>query len=101
MALARIHRARPAANAPASRVSWPLHLTMSEAADEVIVDHAGRLHVRVDDRRADEVEAALLHVLAEPVRQRRARRHLAAAAPAVDDRLAVDERPEVRIEAAG
>ena len=45
---------------------------VSEATHEVIVDHARGLHVRVHDRRADELEAALLQVLAERIRLRRA-----------------------------
>ena len=32
----------------------------AKTADRVIVDHAGRLHVRVADRRADELETTLL-----------------------------------------
>jgi hypothetical protein len=51
--------------APAS--GPPLDLAVAEAADQVIVHHADGLHVRVDDRRADEGEAALLEILAERV----------------------------------
>jgi hypothetical protein len=35
-------------------------LFVSEATDEVIVHHSGCLHVRVDDRCADEAKAAFL-----------------------------------------
>ena len=41
-----------------------LHLRVAEAAHDVVVDEAGRLHQRVADRRADEAEAARLEVLA-------------------------------------
>src|SRR4051794_32492252 len=37
------------------------------APGDVVVDHSGRLHVRVDDRAADEAEAALLEILAERI----------------------------------
>ena len=36
--------------------------------DDMIVDHPGGLHVRVADRRADELEAALLQVFAQRIR---------------------------------
>src|SRR6476646_1133471 len=38
-------------------------LTIAEAVDQMIVNHPDRLHVGVDDGRADEAEAALLQVL--------------------------------------
>ena len=42
-------------------------LAIPEAVDEVIVDHADGLHVCVEDRRANEVEAALPEFFAEGV----------------------------------
>ena len=66
----------------------------------MVVDHAGRLHVRVDDRGADEAEAALLEILAERVGLRRSRRHLLVLGPAILNRLAADEGPQVLREAA-
>ena len=36
--------------------------------DDMIVDHPGGLHVRVADRRTDELEAALLQVFAQRIR---------------------------------
>jgi hypothetical protein len=45
----------------------PLSLSISEAADEVVVHHADRLHVRIHDGRTDEAESALLEILAERV----------------------------------
>src|SRR5215471_2971976 len=70
------------------------------ATGDVVVDHAGRLHVRVDDRAADEAEAALLELLAERVGLRRSRRHLLLVRPAILQRLAADEGPQVLGEAA-
>src|SRR5690242_6939424 len=51
------------------RQGWsePLNLGIAEAVDQMVVDHADRLHVGVDDRRSDKAEAALLQVLAERV----------------------------------
>src|SRR4029079_19289921 len=49
-------------------------LGVTEAAHQVIVHHPGGLHVRVDDRAPDELEAALLEILAERVRLLRRRR---------------------------
>ena len=40
---------------------------VAEAGGEVVVDHAGGLHVGVDDGGADEVEAAVFEVFAEGV----------------------------------
>ena len=39
-----------------------------ETTDNMIVDHTRGLHVRIADRRADELEAALLQVLAQRIR---------------------------------
>ena len=36
--------------------------------DDMVVDHSGGLHVRVADRRADELESALLQVFAQRIR---------------------------------
>ena len=42
-------------------------LSISETADEVVVHHADRLHMRIDDGRTDEAESAALEILAEGV----------------------------------
>src|ERR1051326_239090 len=42
-------------------------LTISKAADDVIVHHSDGLHVRVDDRRTDEGETTALQILAHGV----------------------------------
>ncbi len=75
-------------------------LAVAEAADEVVVDEPRRLHVRVDDRRADELETARFQILAERIRFLARRRHVAVLAPLVHDRRAVHELPHVRVEAA-
>ena len=43
---------------------------MAEAADQVVVDHAGGLHEGVADGGADEAEGAALEVLVDGVRER-------------------------------
>jgi hypothetical protein len=42
-------------------------LSVAEAPDQMVVDHAGSLHVRVNNGRAYKLEAALLEVFAETV----------------------------------
>src|ERR1700688_4452014 len=51
-------------------------LPITETIDEVIVYHSNRLHVRINDRRADEAESPVLEVLAECVGFGRSRRNL-------------------------
>src|ERR1043165_9304619 len=81
------------------RRSWS-DFPMPEAADEMIVDHADGLHVRVDDRGTDEREPTALEILAHGVGNGGRSRDLANGSPAVPDRPAVDEAPLVRVEAA-
>ena len=73
---------------------------VTAAIDEMIVDHAGRLHEGVDDGRPDEIAA---HARASPWRwraRRRSRRHVLQAHPRVVDRASVDEAPQMTGEAA-
>src|SRR5271170_3618581 len=49
---------------------------MAVAGDEMVVDHANRLHEGVDDGRAAELEAALRQFLGHGARGRRLRRNL-------------------------
>ena len=72
---------------------------VAEAGHLVIVDHAGCLHVRVDDRAADELEATLLQVLAERIGFRRGCLKVGIAAIPVLYRRAADEIPDVVTEA--
>jgi hypothetical protein len=43
------------------------YLSMPEAAHQMVVDHAGGLHVGVDDGATDKFEPALLEVFADGV----------------------------------
>ncbi len=45
-----------------------LYRMVAEALDAVVVDHADRLHVGVNDGGTDEFEAALGQILGNPVR---------------------------------
>src|SRR3989440_3154010 len=83
-----------------SRLREPLDLRAPETGDEVVVDHPGRLHERVADRRAHEGEAARLESPAQRVRDLGRRRHLARLPPLVLDGPAVDVTPEPRVERA-
>jgi hypothetical protein len=73
---------------------------MAKAVDDVIVHHSDRLHVRVDDGRADERETAILQIAAERVGNRGSRGDLLDRAKAVHDRPPFDEPPLVGVEAA-
>src|SRR5260370_1355118 len=68
---------------------------IAEAAGQVIVDHADRLHVRIDDRRADEAEPSALQIPAERVRFRRGGRDLPHHLPAIPLRTPADELPAI------
>jgi hypothetical protein len=59
----------------------------------VVVHETDRLHERVAGRRPDERELSLLEILAHHLAER-----LAAVLRSVDDRRAVDELPDVRVE---
>src|SRR6187455_3867656 len=75
------------------------HVAVPEAVDRMVVDEPARLHERVADRRADEPEATLLHVLAHRLRFRGLGGDLRNRLPAVHDRVAADEAPEVLAQA--
>jgi hypothetical protein len=66
---------------------------------EVVIDHPGRLHQGVADRRADKLEPALQQVAAHRVGFGRARWNVGHPSPAVLLRLVADETPEVSVEA--
>ena len=63
-------------------------LSSPEAVDDVIVDHPRRLHVRIDDGGADELEAALLEVLGDRLREFGLGGNLPKRRPSILDRLA-------------
>src|SRR5436309_8412809 len=77
-----------------------LRSLLRRAADEVIVDEARGLHECVHDRGADEREVAALEVLRERVGLRRRGRHGGHGARAIALGPAVDEAPDVAVEAA-
>src|SRR6516225_9442049 len=71
-----------------------LHRRVAMTADEMIVDHADRLHEGIDDRRPTKLETALRQFLRHRARHRGFGRHLANAAKAIDLRPPVDELPQ-------
>src|SRR5476649_55116 len=91
-------RARPRGAEAVADSSLCLELRVTKASDQVVVDHAGGLHVGVADGRADELETAIEQVLAHRIGFGRARRHAFHAAPPVLFRFAADEAPDVAIE---
>src|SRR5258706_865765 len=93
--------------APLARFRWsrrlfaaePVNVAVSETVDQVIVDHADRLHVRVDHCRSDEAEPAALEIAAECVRLGGRCGNLAQRAPAILLWPAIDKLPAIRVEA--
>jgi hypothetical protein len=73
---------------------------VTEATDDVVVNHPGGLHVRVTDGRADKLEAARLQIFAHGVRVFGARWDLLAGFPVVDLGRAIGELPYIFVEAA-
>ncbi len=73
---------------------------MAEAGGDVVVDQADGLHEGVADSRADEGEAAFFEVFAESVGFGRAGGDGVACVAQIYFGLAVDELPEVAVEAA-
>src|SRR3984893_9633475 len=72
-------------------------LAITETIDEVIVYHSNRLHVRINDRRADEAESPVLEVLAECVGFGRSRRNLSYRLPSVNLGPPADKTPAVGV----
>src|SRR5882724_2279442 len=72
---------------------------MPKAVGEMVVHHPDGLHVRVDDRRAYEREAAALEILAHGVRLNGLSGNLPYGSPTVLERATIDEAPLVRVEA--
>ena len=64
----------------------------------MVIHHPRRLHVRVADRRAYELEAAGNEVLAECIRLRRLGRQVGHAPAMIHDRRAIHKAPDVRVE---
>jgi hypothetical protein len=73
---------------------------MTKAPDDVIVDEARCLHVRVDDRTANELKAAFLEVLAKRIGLRRRRRNIRVLFEVILDGLGAHKLPDVFAETA-
>src|SRR5216683_4135131 len=80
-------------SAPQARGDLPI----TETIDEVIVYHSNRLHVRIDDRGADEAESPVLEVLAECVGFGRSRWNLPRSLPVVKLGPPADKTPAVGV----
>src|SRR5258708_17873161 len=74
------------------------NLPIPETIDDVIVPHSNRLHVRINDRRANEAESPELEVLAECVGFGRSRWNLPLSLPVVGLGSAAHETPAVGVE---
>src|SRR5260370_8442694 len=72
---------------------------MSKAVDDVIVHHPDGMHVRIDDRRADEGEATALQILAHRIGFSGASGDVPYGSTTILYRATVDEPPLIRIEA--
>src|SRR5712692_11422466 len=68
-------------------------LPIAETIDQVIVYHSNRLHVCINDRRADEAESPVLEVLAECVGFGRSRWNLPRSLPVVTLGPPADKTP--------
>ncbi len=66
----------------------------------MVVHETDRLHMSIHRRRSDEGEATLFQILRKGIRKRGRGRNGGLLRPAVDERLAVDEAPNIRIEGA-
>ena len=80
--------------------SWLAQLTVSKAIARMIVDHANGLHERITNRRADEREAPAFQVSTYGIRNRCVAGNVAWRLPAVGDRSAVNECPNILVKAA-
>src|SRR6516162_3233371 len=85
--------ARRARSATTAR-SKLLHGGVTVASDQMVVNHADRLHEGIDDGRPAELEAALLKVLRDGARNRGLVGHLSRGLVVIDLRLTVDEIPQ-------
>src|SRR2546422_7477550 len=78
-----------------------MDLPVTKPMDELIVYHSGRLHVRINDRRADEAESPMLEILAEGVGFRRSRWNLPRSLPVVELGPPADKAPTVGVKIPG
>lgn len=80
--------------------SWLAQLTVSKAIGRMIIDHANGLHEGITNRRADEHEAPAFQLSTDGIRNRRVAGNVAWRFPAIGDRSAVNECPDILIKAA-
>src|SRR5258708_103072 len=73
-------------------------LPIAKTMDDVIVHHSNRLHVRINDRRADEAESPVLQVFAECVGFGRSRWYLPRSLPVIELGPPADKTPAVGVE---
>ena len=73
--------------------------SVSKAIGRMIVDHARGLHERVANNRADEFESPTFQILAYGVGDRRVTGEVVRRLPAILDRSAVDESPDILVKA--
>ena len=78
--------------------TYAAELRVSRTGNEMIVDHAGRLHQRVANRRTDKFKSAPEKIMAHCIGFNCARGHLGHAPPAILDWLPIDEAPKVSVE---
>ena len=78
--------------------AWDEHLLVPEAILDMIVDHAGRLHVGIHDGRTHELESPLAQVQADGVGLRIGGLVVRPRADYVDDRFPAHESPDIGIE---
>ncbi|AOY89292.1 hypothetical protein BKP64_14555 [Marinobacter salinus] len=64
------------------------------AIDEVIIDHSGRLHKGINDRRANKIEAGSFQLTGHGFRFRGTYRYLIKVLPLILYRLAINKRPQ-------
>src|SRR5713101_6004011 len=73
------------------------NLSISETVDEVIVQHANGLHMRIYNGGTDEAESPALEILAERVGLGGRRRNLPHLLPSIDLGASIDEPPAIGV----
>src|SRR5439155_16027428 len=75
----------------------PPNFSISETVDKMIVHHADRLHVRINNRRTDKAESSALEILAERVGFERGRWNLPHRLPPIRLRSTIDKPPAIGV----
>ncbi len=74
-------------------------LSVPKTVEKVIVHHADRLHIRINDGRTDEAESPVLEILTQHVGFERGRRNLPHCLPPVELGSSIHETPAVGVKA--